>query len=67
MTKKQVKNYAKKFLELEKQLHNSELSKEDRLKVLNKMDALTEEVLSLDPENGAVNLIIIDDYIQKFL
>lgn len=67
MTKKQVKNYAKRFLELEKQLHNSELSKEDRLKVLNKMDTLTEEVLSLDPENGAVNLIIIDDYIQKFL
>lgn len=67
MTKKQVKNYAKRFLELEKQLHNSETSKEDRLKVLNKMDALTEEVLSLDPENGAVNLIIIDDYIQKFL
>ena len=67
MTKKQVKNYAKRFLELEKQLHNSEISKEDRLKVLNKMDALTEEVLSLDSENGAVNLIIIDDYIQKFL
>ena len=67
MTKKQLKQYAKRFLELEKQLYNENLSKEDRLKIQNKMDMLTEEVIVSGGDEGIVNLLAIDEYIQKFL
>lgn len=66
MTKKQLKQYAKKILELEKQLYNPNLSKEEKLKIQNKMDNLVEEIISSE-DNGLNNLLAIDDYIQKFL
>ena len=65
MTKKQIKQYARKILELERRLYNKDLNPEDKLLIQKKMDEITEEIIG--EEGGIENLLIIDDYIQKFL